>query len=736
MMKKKIVSKIFRILIIAVPLAVIAMLIYVRVSQLQEYSDRGTQLLINEVVADNLSTLKNENGVYADWIELYNPTDHAINLEGYYLSDSKNELTKWAFPAVSIDSDGYLIVFCDNDTGEVFLHTNFFINSDKETIYLSDADENVIDFIKLENQQCDISYGRILGNADETGFLPYSTPLESNPSYFSIGDKPEADWGEVHFSLDGGLYEENIKVELSCDIEGAAILYTLDGSEPDINSFIYSKPIEITDEGRPNQYTTKKCVLKPSSNADNADTQYGVNEVYKGTVIRARILKDAKLGTSIQTNTYFINPDYSLPIVSLTTDPDGLFDDIEGNYVLGYTYYTLRKYNNNASKINTTTPIDLVGHVEIYDTDGSVFEDDMVFSIGGKSSVSRAIQKSFNVTLDNKKISGDMFGASDTVSYERFTLRGTGTGVVKENLYAYPSAFVSNFISDEDIGGQKSRFCILFIDGEYWGLYSLMEPKNKEYIHENTGIAKKDITLVMPWKNIMADDFEELFEEIRNRDFSRKSDYEWLKTKIDIDNYMSFVFTETFFGNTDALGMGDHNLHIWKEDGGLWKWAIFDFDCTMVDNDNYLVRILELTFGNVEEEKKNFSAWLFQRLWDSEEFRNDFIAYARMKCGEHYTKENVTSAFEEHLSLFEAEMPENLRRCEKGYTKLKQLSFWLRGIDAEYENYTMDDWEITVNDMRRFLENRTERVLEFLDELETADINVQVSEGRDNLDAG
>ena len=90
----------------------------------------------------------------------------------------------------------------------------------------------------------------------------------------------------------------------------------------------------------------------------------------------------------------------------------------------------------------------------------------------------------------------------------------------------------------------------------------------------------------------------------------------------------------------------------------------------------------------------------------------------RLKCNELYKKEHVTAAFEEHINLIEAEMPENLRRCEKGYTKLKQLSFAVRGLDAEYENFTMDDWEIVVNDMRRFLSNRTEYVLGFLGELE------------------
>lgn len=719
-------SKSYRIFIFVVPLVLIGMLVYANVSRLAENSSKATHLLINEVVADNLSTLKDENGVYADWIELYNPTDKAIDLKGYYLSDSKDNLSKWAFPDVRIDSEGYLIVFCDKDLNSDNLHTNFLLNADKETIYLSDVNETVIDSIRLENQQCDISYGRMYGNADEAGFLPYSTPRGANPLSFTQKNNSEEDWGEVIFSLDGGLYEETIEVELRCALEGAVILYTLDGSEPDINSFVYKEPIIITNESRPNQYTTKKCVLTPSDNAGNADTQYGVNEVYKATVVRARILKDAKLSTSIQTNTYFIDANYSLPIVSLTTDPDGLFDESEGAYVLGYTYYTMRKYGVLATRTNSNTPIDLAGHIEVYDTGKKVFADDMVFSIAGRSSVSRNIQKSFNVILDNKKITGDIFGNSDSVEYERFTLRGPGNGVVKDVTYAYASAFVSNFISDEDIGGQKNRSCILFIDGEYWGIYSLMEPKGKENMKELTGAAKKDITLVIPWKNVSDQSFDRLFEEIQNRTFDKVEDYEWLKTEIDIENFMASVLAEAFFGNTDGISNGDHNLYIWKEAGGLWKWHLFDFDCTMVDNENYLKEMIAFNFmGNVNEEKKNFTAWLFQKLWQCEAFRTDFIAYTHLKCNELYAKENVTAAFEEHIGLIAPEMQENLLRCEMGYTKLKQLSFQIRGIDAEYDNYTMDDWEITLNDVRRFLSNRTERVLEFFDEIEAEGHGIQ-----------
>jgi hypothetical protein len=85
-------------------------------------------VLISEFMANNFRTLADEDGDYPDWIELYNNETSAVNLQGWYLTDSKTSLKKWRFPAVSIQPKGYLVVFAsDKDRTSTFgpLHTNF-----------------------------------------------------------------------------------------------------------------------------------------------------------------------------------------------------------------------------------------------------------------------------------------------------------------------------------------------------------------------------------------------------------------------------------------------------------------------------------------------------------------------------------------------------------------------------------------------------------------------------------
>jgi len=117
-------------------------------------------LVINELMAENETTIIDQDGEFEDWIELYNNSDSEISLNGYYLSDDISEPTKWTFPDTVIAPQKYLIVWTDKDEEQTGLHTNFKLSSFGETVILSDADQIVIDEISFGAQMVDISFGR------------------------------------------------------------------------------------------------------------------------------------------------------------------------------------------------------------------------------------------------------------------------------------------------------------------------------------------------------------------------------------------------------------------------------------------------------------------------------------------------------------------------------------------------------------------------------------------------
>src|SRR5882724_8918163 len=70
--------------------------------------------ILTEFVALNNNGLQDENGDHSDWVEVFNPGSVDLNLNGYSLSDDPAALGKWHFPAVTVPSGGYLVVFADS----------------------------------------------------------------------------------------------------------------------------------------------------------------------------------------------------------------------------------------------------------------------------------------------------------------------------------------------------------------------------------------------------------------------------------------------------------------------------------------------------------------------------------------------------------------------------------------------------------------------------------------------
>jgi hypothetical protein len=143
-----------------------------------------TSVIINELMADNATTLADPQGGYDDWIELRNLTGAAVNLTGLYLSDDATDPRKWPFPAgTTIPANGYLLVWADDDaTAFSGLHAGFKLAKDGEQILLIDTDANhnqVLDAITFGAQTTDISFGRTAANADVWGAMP-PTPNAAN----------------------------------------------------------------------------------------------------------------------------------------------------------------------------------------------------------------------------------------------------------------------------------------------------------------------------------------------------------------------------------------------------------------------------------------------------------------------------------------------------------------------------------------------------------------------------
>jgi len=143
-------------------------------------------IFINEFMADNESTIEDpdEPGIYEDWIELYNEGTFEVDLEGFYLTDDLDELTKWQIPEnITISSHGFLLFWADNDEDQGNFHTNFKLSANGEDIAIIHPDgETILDSYTFGEQATDISEGRFPDGNSNWEFMPDPTPGYANIS--------------------------------------------------------------------------------------------------------------------------------------------------------------------------------------------------------------------------------------------------------------------------------------------------------------------------------------------------------------------------------------------------------------------------------------------------------------------------------------------------------------------------------------------------------------------------
>ena len=149
------------ILIISIFLFIIILLILIPNAS-NDYVKKG-KLYISKIVTKNDTLLKDNNGEYSDYLELYNGYPYKINLNNYHLSDNEYSTNKWTFPDIEIAAKEHLIIFAtgnDNcDIPQRICHTNFKLNSTGETITLTDPSGNIINKFTYPIQYPDVPYG-------------------------------------------------------------------------------------------------------------------------------------------------------------------------------------------------------------------------------------------------------------------------------------------------------------------------------------------------------------------------------------------------------------------------------------------------------------------------------------------------------------------------------------------------------------------------------------------------
>ena len=326
------------------------------------------------------------------------------------------------------------------------------------------------------------------------------------------------------FSQAAGSYEKAFDLEITAG-ESQTVYYTTDGTDPATSDTrkVYENALRIDDrsddENVLSAYDPMKIQLDYRDSIELPDK----SAVDKGTVIRACAEgTSGKCGKTV-TATYFVDvssADHNdLPIVSITTDPDGLFNEKTGIYCLGDVYKEYDEENPD-HPWNGSIPANYNQrgrewekecYVEYFDSEGnSLISQDCGIRIQG--GWSRAdYQKSFRLYARND------YGKSsfDTVFWDSFTdvngeaITSCKTFVLSNggndaNYSKFKDMMIQNMVSGRGVETQQGTACVLFIDGEYWGLYTLQSDYSDRYFADRYNVAKSNVVM---YKNDELSDF-------------------------------------------------------------------------------------------------------------------------------------------------------------------------------------------------------------------------------------
>ncbi len=550
----------------------------------------GRHIMISEVCSNNLTITLDGYGESSDYIELYNPSATGVSLEGFMLT--KKEDTEGAsLEGYYLAPHSYLLLYA-NGRAEAGSHSIALkMSAEGENLYLYDNSGSLVDSIQVPKLPTDTVYAR-MGQAMETwGSARYGSPGEDNSS-LSAYTIPSLE--QPVLSAGSGFYDEAFLLSMTCG-PGETIYYTLDGTLPTTQSAIYTGPVLIQDvSGQDNYYANMSgtSVLGDYAPAEPLD---------KACVVRAISANDAGEVSDAALAVYFVGygdrEGYDhVKILALNAEPDDLFSDQRGIYVLGetfeeylasceapeYTAYTPANYWNRGRMAERPATMTLFDSERMLLTEGRVG-----IRIHGGSTRSYR-QKGFNFY-------GREQYAEETADMGKYMLRTSGA---KDTyLTMLRDVFLQSLVEDRAVAVQRGEPCILFLNGEYWGLYNLQERYSAAYFEEHYGISEdnlivlkdsraNDVTITKVSSGRESDKaaYEELLQYAGENDLSLAGHYQEISDMMDIQSFIDYFVTEMYAGNTDwpvnnvcrfkSREVREGSLY----EDGRWRWALYDTD--------------------------------------------------------------------------------------------------------------------------------------------------------------
>ena len=557
--------------------------------------------------------------------------NNVLAVEVHNQSTSSNDLTARPFLSFGLKSPGstygslpswFRVPPTD------YYNADFKLSRTGETVYLTDGSRSVIDQQAYTNIELDNSWGR---SSDGSGsWCLFGTPT---PNASNSGSSCYSGYASIPiFSLSPGFYPSTRWLNLTTTTPGGQIRYTTNGDDPTTSSRLYSSSVLI----------------------DTTQT------------VRAKVFAPGMLPSQTITNSYFIDEDIDLPIWTITTDYDNLWDYNTGIYVMGPGASSSSPYFG----ANFWQDWEKPAAIEYWDKDKNrLLRFNADIEIYGNYSRAKP-QKSFNIKLSDKYGTGEinlpMYSTKPWLDKtDDIVLRNSGTDW---NKVHFRDAFMERGLKSTYSGYLAADPVVLFLNGEFWGVYTNHENHDGNWIGNNFGYKSDEIDYLkedgstMTIKEGSDTSFWALYNYATTQSPSTQAYYNYIDARLDLKAYADYFIAETYYNNGDWIGDWTNNIKLWRprEAGGKWRYLVYDLDfgCGLSGaspTENRLGMALNPSaFSN--------SSNMFDAITDNPTFKNYFINRYADLINTIFLEDSLDNIIQEYESEMSHDMQQHFQQ--------------------------------------------------------------------------
>ncbi len=603
-----------------------------------------------------------EKGWIIEENQIWFPVNTPVYVGLAVASNDEKNLTKFSFSdfMLLVDEEKFSweqLKFIDINTttpGKIYrsreMHTNFKLDSKGESIYLWDANGNLIDSLRFGEILTDVSYGRYPDGSNTFYYFKQGTidkPNVNATPYIGITKAPK-------IKVDYDIFNQKAYATIQANTN-EQIFYTLDGSEPTISSMLY--------QNQPLVFTTT-------------------------TVLKAKTFRENYLSGKTSVITIFVNDSSTINVVSLSGKNED-FRNKDSSGLLDRVFSDMR----------------IVSYFEFFDKNfNQLYNSAVELKLLGHGAARNPLQPSFKIKAKNSigdnELNFPFFGEKSQKTYQSIMLRNSSGDWISAYIRDAYCHQLAKMLHSLDI----SEYIPInvYINGQYFGLYNLREITNDDYLSHKYKLNKDSINIFKLYKEInngSVYSYYHFIDELHNYDINSIAAKELVKENLDLDNLTDYLILEFYVSNYDWLNW---NIKLWQSESydGRWRFLPHDLDWSL--NYNSLASpdypSIKRFFSSDFYEKYAFTE-LIKKIIQIDEFKNKFINRSADILNFIFIPEKLTNLLDSLVNSYIKEVsrqkalyPESLQNFE---TSIEDIKDFLKKRAYYYRNEIVEIFELS-----------------------------------------